>query len=667
MALIDVALSIAAQGWPVFPCGANKRPAISKPDGGRGFHDATADPDEIRALFARAPHATLVGVPTGEASGFDALDFDYRNGAKAWEDANFARIPETRTHGTLSGGRHMLFRHAPGVRNTASKFAPGMDVRGEGGYIIAPPSPGYDLIHDGDIAEWPDWLLALILKPPADAPRPVARTDHEYTSRRIELLTDAILAKVRSAGDGQKHFALRNAALLLGGLQHIGGLGDQDAVSALMSALPASVKDWKAAEETARWGIEAGKGRPWQPEDRPQYHHQPAPSDMPPEYWDALGLAPELHQAEPDFLPPEPETIEDGVRSGQLLPFFTFQEAEARLDADDFVEGLLCVRSMAVIYGESNSGKTFFATDLALHVAAGREWRGRKVESGLVVYLALEGSLGIRNRITAWKEEYGLGDYDLPFIVVPVSVNLLNPDADAGLVIATVKAVAAKFGAPAKLIVVDTLSRAMAGGNENAPEDMTALIGTGDTIRQQTGACVAWVHHSGKNAALGARGHSSLRAATDTEIEITADGAARLAKATKQRELPTDGQFPFTLRVVELGKNRHGKPVTTCIVDPSDEAPEGAGARIPGHAGRAMEVLQDLLARTGEAGYRGTPAGVTSIPEGWWRDDFYQKAMAGADLEAKKKAFRRAADSLVAAHHVGMGSGRVWIVKIKNA
>jgi len=664
MALLDIALGLAAQGWPVFPCGANKRPAISKADGGAGFHDACTDPEDVAALFARAPHASLVGVPTGPASGIDALDFDYRNGAKVWEDANLHHLPETRIHETQSGGRHMLFRHAPGVRNLASEFAPGMDVRGDGGYIIAPPSPGYKLIHDVDAVEWPDWLLELILKPPPIQERPSQPGAMEFSSHRVEKLTESILAKVRNAGDGQKHFALRNAALLLGGLQHVGGLGDQDAIRALMAALPASVKDWKAAEQTAQWGIEAGKGRPWQPEDRPQLtRHTPPPSDLPPEYWEALGLAPELHQEAPEMDMPEPETIEEGVKSGQLLPFFTFAEAEARLDADDFVEGLLSVRSMAVIYGESNSGKTFFATDLALHVAASRPWRGRAIEGGLVVYLALEGSLGIRNRITAWRDETGLGDYDLPFIVVPVAVNLLNPDADAAAVIATVKAVADRFGVPPKLIVVDTLSRAMAGGNENAPEDMTALIGTGDTIRQQTGACVLWIHHSGKDSAKGARGHSSLRAATDTEIEITADGANRMARATKQRELPTDGQFPFTLRVVELGLNRRGKPVTTCVVDPSDEATMVAGARLSGHVARAMGVLADLINRTGETGYKGTPSGAKSVPEEWWRDEFYSKAMPGADPEAKRKAFRRAADQLVSVHMVGINNGRVWLAR----
>lgn len=665
MALVDLALALAADGWPVFPCGANKRPAISKADGGAGFHDAVTEPDSVLALFARAPHAELIGVPTGNASGVDALDFDFRNGARAWHDENLHRLPETRIHETQSGGRHMLFRHVHGVRNLASKFAAGMDVRGQGGYIIAPPSPGYRLIHDADIAEWPDWLLELILKPEPSEPRPTYHAPTEFSSFRIERLTDSILAKVRQAPDGQKHYQLRNAALLLGGLQHVGGLSDDEATRALLAALPASVQDWKAAEVTARWGLEHGKSRPWQPEDRPQTtHNTPAPPDMPAEYWEALGLSPELHyEPEPDGFAGEPETVEEGIKSGRLLPFFTFQEAEARLDADDFVEGLLSVRSMAVIYGESNSGKTFFATDLALHVAASRPWRGRAIDGGLVVYLALEGSLGIRNRISAWKDYSGLGDYDLPFIVVPVSVNLLDPDADAGAVIATVKAVAERYGADPKMIVVDTLSRAMAGGNENAPEDMTALIGTGDRIRQQTGACVVWIHHSGKDSAKGARGHSSLRAATDTEIEITAEGQHRLARATKQRELPTDGQFPFALKVVELGMNRRGKPVTTCIVEPSDEAPMVAGARLSGHVGRAIQVLADLIARTGEAGFNGAPPGARSVPEDWWREEFYQKAMPGAEQEAKRKAFRRSADQLISAKQVGMNNGRVWLAR----
>src|SRR5438128_2284271 len=103
-ALIADALQLAAAGLPVFPRAGNKMPAIPKKEGGHGFHDASTDPVIVRRLFSRS-NATLIGVPTGERSGFDVLDLDYRHGAAAWEQPNLYRLPETRIHQTQSGGR----------------------------------------------------------------------------------------------------------------------------------------------------------------------------------------------------------------------------------------------------------------------------------------------------------------------------------------------------------------------------------------------------------------------------------------------------------------------------------------------------------------------------------------------------------------------------------
>ena len=258
---IDVALAIAAAGLPVFPCGKTKKPSISKKNGGHGFHDAIVDAAQIRALFGQT-NAYLVGVPTGEPSGFDVLDFDYRHGASAWEAANAHRIPPTRSHRTMSGGKHLLFRHAPGVRNLASKFADGMDVRGDGGYIIHPPSTGYTVDQDVPVAEWPQWLLEIVLAPPPAKPETAPHVPVDLDSKRLDGFVKAVLDKVRAAGEGQKHFTLRNAALSLGGVQSAAGLSDGYLISALCDALPKTVKDWNGAKATIEWGLANGRKRP---------------------------------------------------------------------------------------------------------------------------------------------------------------------------------------------------------------------------------------------------------------------------------------------------------------------------------------------------------------------------------------------------------------------
>lgn len=254
------------------------------------------------------------------------------------------------------------------------------------------------------------------------------------------------------------------------------------------------------------------------------------------------------------------------------LPLVYYSEVQPALDAADFVEGLLIDGTMSVIYGESNCGKTFFALDLALHVAAGTAWRGREVDQRGVLYLALEGGNGFRNRVAAYKQDSLTNAVDLPFAVVPVGVNLLAPDGDTLRVIEAAKTAAARLTMPVGLIVVDTLSRAMAGGNENSSEDMGALVRNLDLIRQALPSHVAAVHHSGKDAAKGARGHSLLRAATDTEIEVTRDSTAKVstARVTKQRDLEGGQEFAFQLHPVELGHDKRGKPVASCVVRECD-------------------------------------------------------------------------------------------------
>jgi hypothetical protein len=123
---------------------------------------------------------------------------------------------------------------------------------------------------------------------------------------------------------------------------------------------------------------------------------------------------------------------------------------------------------------------------------------------------------------------------------------------------------------PVRWIIVDTLSRAIAGGDENGPKDMSALVGGADCVRNETGAHISFIHHPGKDGTKGARGHSSLLGAIDTEIEIKRIDGTRDAFSvmmTKQRELDYGPPLTFRRVVVPLGTtNKWGKSVTSCIV-----------------------------------------------------------------------------------------------------
>ena len=684
MTLLAEALAIAATGWPVFPCGRNKKPCIPAPKDdeaptelnrlgfGHGFHDASTDPDTIQLLFT-APGSRLLATPTGEASGVDVLDIDYRNNGGAWEESNRHRLPETRTHRTLNGGRHYLFRHAPGVRNSAAVLADGVDIRGDGGYICVPPV-GYSIESDVEIAEWPDWLLATVLARniTQEAPRRVnGHASAPLSSARFEGLTRHILGRVLAASLGGKHFALRNAALQLGGLMDQAGLSEADALERLLQALPASeVKNWENARATALWGLRQGRLRPLEIEDRPHHTNGKTYGIFRSAHTAATtapgtgGFPADIGEKPSDFSDVHGPTTNEPTPD--TFPLQMFREIKPHTDVSDFVENLLISASMIVVYGESGSGKTFFAINLALQVAAGGEWNGRGVDQGGVIYIAMEGSHGINQRVAAWREHHGLDNYDLPFAALSASLNLLDPAAHLDKLIRTTLALAATLKVPLRLVVVDTLSRAMAGGNENAPDDMGALVTNGTAIQEATGVALMWIHHCGKDAARGARGHSLLRGATDTEIEVSVDGSQHLARVTKQREIECIGEFFFQLRVVELGTNRRGKPVTSCIVEYGDptlgEDVAAASRRLTGHAKRAFEILANLCAEIGQSGHPGTPSGALSVPEDWWRERFYSGAMPGEKDDTKLKAFSRATKQLINQHLAAMAAKRVWLV-----
>jgi len=260
----------------------------------------------------------------------------------------------------------------------------------------------------------------------------------------------------------------------------------------------------------------------------------------------------------------------DEPENRKILPFKWAYDIEPQINANDFVEGMLGCGQFSVVYGESNCGKTFFMTDLAFHVAMGKRWRGRRVDQGGVVYVALEGSYGLSNRIAAFMETYPDDSRGMPFAVVTTQINFLDnaPDGQLAAFIETVKYVAEKVG-NVKLVVVDTLARAISGGDENSGQDMGLLVSHADTIRQATGAHVCFIHHSGKDKAKGARGHSSLRAAVDTEVEVSRgeDENFSTVKTVKQRDMEMAEDMFFSLKSVTIGVNKHNEEVTSCVVE----------------------------------------------------------------------------------------------------
>lgn len=209
-------------------------------------------------------------------------------------------------------------------------------------------------------------------------------------------------------------------------------------------------------------------------------------------------------------------------------------------DVDWLVEGRLPSASIAVGYGEPGIGKTFVYLDLAMSVATGREWLGAMVVQGNTVYVAAEGRAGLRSRVETWKlANRAALDEATGFHVHAGAINLLAPQ-DVERFIALARPIAPT------LIIFDTLSRCMVGGDENSAQDMGLAIAGADRIRTALGTSVLLVHHSTKSGS-GERGSSALRGAADAMFALTqTDDLLRL---TCEKQKDAEAFEPLNLRL----------------------------------------------------------------------------------------------------------------------
>jgi hypothetical protein len=163
--LHDAALQLAQKGFAVFPC----QPRGKEPACDTGLHAATTDPERINRWWRAVP-ALNIGIATGAVSGIFVLDIDGNDGEASLRQLEQAHGILPPTIEAITGkGRHCYFRIRAAIRNSVGQIAAGLDIRGDGGYVIAPPSVhpsgrAYTWSVDAadDFAEAPDWLHSLI-------------------------------------------------------------------------------------------------------------------------------------------------------------------------------------------------------------------------------------------------------------------------------------------------------------------------------------------------------------------------------------------------------------------------------------------------------------------------------------------------------------------------
>jgi putative DNA primase/helicase len=287
---------------------------------------------------------------------------------------------------------------------------------------------------------------------------------------------------------------------------------------------------------------------------------------MPPINGDANDYAKETsYQDLLDLLMPPASSIYDTLRvvSGDSL--------SSKYNApDELIQDMIVRKSQSMLFGDSNSGKTFYALSMAHSICEGVPFMGKQVEKGAVIYLATESPSSVISRVQAIKDYHSCKMANL--FIVQVPINFFTSDQHATEVIALVRQIETDTGSKVNLVIGDTLARMTAGANENSGEDMVPILQRLDSVVYEANTAFLTIHHSGKDASRGARGSSTIRAHIDTEIYVVEENLQRTATITKQRELPSKGvEIPFKLDVVEMGISKFGENVSTCVAVFDDE------------------------------------------------------------------------------------------------
>jgi hypothetical protein len=253
----------------------------------------------------------------------------------------------------------------------------------------------------------------------------------------------------------------------------------------------------------------------------------------------------DLAEAAPQW---EPE------RKGSPFRFLTLGEVLAQEPPAWLVGGMLTRGGTSLLTAKHAGFKSFFALDMALCVATGKAWHGRRVEAGPVLYIAAEGSAGLQRRARAWLEFYEMSEDQARLYVWNRPITLHQPETLQAFIAAL------EPMAPA-LIVVDTLARCAVGLDENSSGDMGIFADAVDALAKATGTHVLTVHHNNKGGEY--RGSTALPAAVDTHLSLDRKGDTVTLSTEKQKDaepagpltfasiLPPSGSLVFQLKDVE--------------------------------------------------------------------------------------------------------------------
>ena len=386
-----------------------------------------------------------------------------------------------------------------------------------------------------------------------------------------------------------------------------------------------------------------------------------APIDVPP---------PQVEDIAKEFAPDPPKEADKPkpTKTIKIESWDTIQDEPVEW----LIQGVIPKGSFTALYGPPGSFKSFIALDIAEAIATGRTWMGRPVkQTGAVLYLAGEGFGGIGARIKACKMHHQTED-GAPIYIVRHQLNLRSSAEDFNALMMAVVTLVEQTGMEFSLAIVDTLARAFGGGNENSSEDMGAFITAMGKVQEFLNCALMVLHHSGKDAAKGLRGHSSLLGAVDTELELLRfdEQMKGVLTISKQKDGADNERFGFEMVEVEIRPAglALSDPVVSLAVQASDsavnETPKKAGKSNAGSGKNQRLAVQCLERMVKEHGAPKYIDGLQrhAIKLELWRQELWSKmGCTDEDKSSFKMAWKRAKDDLQKSGEGDIRDDYVWL------
>jgi len=348
--------------------------------------------------------------------------------------------------------------------------------------------------------------------------------------------------------------------------------------------------------------------------------------------------------------------------------------ADIELEDDPLwqVDGLIPAGpSLGVIFGKPKSGKTFLTTDLFLHVAMGRDYCGRAVQAGAVVYITKEGVRGFKRRMMALRQyrEAGPG---VPFYVAHEMPNFGTNCGDAEALVSLIRD-AIPEGMPVAAVIIDTLARTMPGQSDSDSATMGMFVENCEAVARAFGCFVGAVHHSPRGDETRSRGSNVLDGAADVIISVVKDDLTGVSTATIEacKDAEEGALWRFELVQVGIGAGeRRNNPccAPTCatigtLTRKGDSATR-AQQRLTPSQRRFIDILAEAIVDSGATVPTSTivPPGIKAVTREQLKKCLLSAGFLDADkAHSARTIFGRALNDLAGKHVIGTDAEHVWL------